>query len=89
MMEQERNCLVAICSCGGWVMVAALGNNAECDKDAFIEAGKLAAEGFTVRTPISLSECRSLPMCEHQGDCITNPETVRVGQEEMALEVAP
>jgi len=88
-MEKERDCIAAMCKCGGWVMLAVLGHSVACDKESFAEAGELAAKGFTIRTPVSVSECRKMTACKHQGDCTTDPEKVRVSQESLALVVSP
>jgi hypothetical protein len=60
-------------------MLAVLGHTD--DKGTWREVGKLAAEGFSVVTPISVSEARALPACKHRGDCTTDPEEVRVEQQ--------
>jgi hypothetical protein len=81
----DRECVVATCVCGGWVMMAVLGHHEGSDRDTWREVGKLAREGYHIRTPVSVEECRALHACKHNGDCTTDPEKVRVKQEQLAL----
>jgi hypothetical protein len=81
----DRECVVATCVCGGWVVMAVLGGNERSDRDTWREVGKLARLGFRIRTPVSVAECRAMPSCDHNGDCTTDPEKARVKQEQLAL----
>lgn len=74
-MSGERKVLVALCKCGGWVMVAALGVNPSCDRDSFRDAGDMAAEGYEIRT-VPKSEYMAIPACKHRGACTTNPASI-------------
>ena len=82
---EARPCVAAICKCGGWVMLAVLGHNAKLDRETWREAGKMAGEGYTIRSPLTVEECRALPACKHRGDCTTNPERVAAKQVEIAI----
>jgi predicted CoA-binding protein len=84
-MSDERKCVVAVCVCGGWVMLAVLGVSKQSDRDTWREVSKLAREGFEIRTPLTPAECRTLDGCEHRGDCTTSPEKVRAQQTEVSL----
>jgi hypothetical protein len=83
-MGETKKCVAAVCVCGGWVMLAVLGHS-ESDRETWREVSKLAAEGFEIRSPLTVEECRALSGCEHRGDCTTNPEKVGAPQEELAL----
>jgi hypothetical protein len=81
----DRECVVATCVCGGWVMMAVLGHNEESDRNTWREVGKLARDGYRIRTPVTVEECRAMTSCKYHGDCTTDPEKVRVKQEQLAL----
>lgn len=71
----ERKAVVVMCSCGGWVLLGALGVVPAADRDTWAEAGQMGAEGYMVRGPVPLAEARAIPPCERNGDCIHGPRT--------------
>ena len=61
----ERRALAAICSCGGWVMLAAMGYGPDSDADNYREVGNMISEGYDIRHG-SVEELRAIPAC----DCV-------------------
>ena len=68
MDKPKGDVLVALCKCGGWVMVSSLQH---ADADTWREAGRMAKDGYAIRSPVPFEEFRTIPACEHRGDCMS------------------
>jgi hypothetical protein len=72
-IQSERDVMVAVCKCGGWVMVATLHY---ANAETWREASRMAVQGFKIRTPVPMDEYRAMSACAHRGDCTTTPSAV-------------
>lgn len=88
-MSAERKCVAAVCVCGGWVMLAVLGHGAASDRETWRDAGEMAGEGFTIRHPVTVDECRTMAACKHRGLCTTAPHEIPDPRQLTLLEPTP